>query len=185
MATLTRAQILDLLHELNAELAARNVIGQLQLAGGAVMCLVFRARDATRDVDGAFEPSSTLLDAALAIAARHHIPDSWLNNAVKGYLSDRGTFDSFLELDHLRVFVADARYMLAMKTLAFRTGEGYRDEEDVRYLLRHLDIARWEDAEAILAAYYPIEGYPAHALGAVRELVEMRRRGGYTRSVRP
>jgi hypothetical protein len=176
MATLTRDQILDLLHELNAELAARDVIGQLQLAGGAVMCLVFRARDATRDVDAIFEPSSIILDAALALAARHDLPDSWLNNAVKGYLSDRGSFDSFLELDHLRVFVADARYMLAMKTLAFRIGEGYRDEEDVRYLLRHLDVTRWTDAEAILAAYYPLEGYPPYALEAVREMIEGRRR---------
>jgi len=176
MAALIRAQILDLLHELNAELAARNVVGQVQLAGGAVMCLVFRARDATRDVDAAFEPSSVVLDAALAIAARRNLPDAWLNNAVKRYLSDRGTFDSFLDLDHLRVFVADARYMLAMKTLAFRTGEGYRDEEDVRYLLRHLDITRWADAEAILAAYYPLDGYPPYALAAVRELVEMRRK---------
>jgi len=175
MAALTRAQILDLLHELNAELAARNVVGQVQLAGGAVMCLVFRARDATRDVDAAFEPSSVVLDAALAIAARRNLPDAWLNNAVKSYLSDRGTFDTFLDLDHLRVFVADARYMLAMKTLAFRTGEGYRDEEDVRYLLRHLDITRWADAEAILAAYYPLAGYPPYALDAVRELIETHR----------
>lgn len=176
MAALTRDRILDLLHELNAELAARDVVGQLQLAGGAVMCLVFRARDATRDVDAVFEPSSVLLDAAIAIAARHDLPDAWLNNAVKEYLSDRGTFDSFLELDHLRVFVADARYMLAMKTLAFRIGEGYMDEEDVRYLLRHLDVTRWDEAESILAAYYPLEGYPRYAIAAVRELVEMRRR---------
>ncbi|MBK7952424.1 MAG: hypothetical protein IPK00_27635 [Deltaproteobacteria bacterium] len=176
MAVLTRTQILDLLHELNTELAARNVVGQVQLAGGAVMGLVFRSRDATRGVDAVFEPSSILLDAALAIAARRDLPDRWLNHAVKGYLSDRGTFDSFLELDHLRVFVADARYMLAMKTLAFRIGEGYQDEEDVRYLLRHLDVARWDEAEAILAAYYPLDGYPPHALAAAREMLERRQK---------
>lgn len=174
MAGFSRAEILELLHELNTELARRGVIGQVQLAGGAVMCLVFRARGATRDIDAAFEPASVVLEASLAIAERRRLPDSWLNDAVKGYLSDHGTFDSFLELDHLRVFVADARYMLAMKILAFRTGEGYRDEEDVRYLVRHLDLTRYADAETILAAYYPLEGYPAHALDAVRELIEQR-----------
>ena len=71
---------------------------------------------------------------------------------------------------------AVARYMLAMKVLTFRIGEGYGDEEDVRYLLRHLDITRRDEAEAILGAYYPIEGYPMYAIEAVRELVEMRRR---------
>lgn len=172
MAAFTRAKILELLHALNDELARRGVVGQVQLAGGAVMCLAFGAREATRDVDGVFEPSTVVLDAAIAVAASKGVPDSWLNNAVKGYLSDRGTFDSFLELDHLRVFVADARYMLAMKSLAFRTGEGYRDQEDIRYLLRHLGIDRYAEAETILAAYYPLAGYPAHALAAVRELIE-------------
>lgn len=176
MAPLTRARILALLHAMNDELARRGVVGQVQLAGGAVMCLAFGARDATRDVDAVFEPSTIVLDAALAVAAREGVPDSWLNNAVKGYLSDRGTFDSFLELDHLRIFVADARYMLAMKTLAFRTGEGYRDQEDVRYLLRHLGIDRYAEAESILAAYYPLSGYPTYALAAVRELIEGRSR---------
>lgn len=184
MAALSRDQILDLLHELNAELAMRGVVGQVQLAGGAVMCLVFRAREATGEGDAVFEPSSVLLDAALAIATRRGLPDAWLNDAVRRYLCDRGTFDSFLELDHLRVFVADARYTLAMKTLAFRIGEGYRGEEDVRYLLRHLDVARWDEVEAILAAYYPLDGYPPHALGAVRDLVEIRRRGDGARTAR-
>lgn len=171
MAALSRPRILELLQALDGELARREVIGQVQLAGGAVMCLAFNARESTRDVDAVLEPASIVLDAALAVAARHGVPDSWLNHAVKSYLSDRGTFAPFLELDHLRVFVADARYMLAMKTLAFRTGEGYRDEEDVRYLLRHLGITHYPEAESILAAYYPIGGYPAFALDAIREMI--------------
>ncbi len=172
MPKLERAKILALLHALNDELGARGVRGQVQIAGGAVMCLAFGARDATQGVDAVFEPSSLVLDAALAVAAHHDVPDNWLNNAVKGYLSDRGTFDSFLDLDHLRVFVADSRYMLAMKTLALRTGEGYHDEEDLRYLLRHLDVVEWTEAETILAAYYPLDGYPPHNLAALRELIE-------------
>jgi hypothetical protein len=172
MAKLDRHTILNLLHALNDELASRGVHGQVQIAGGAVMCLAFGSRDATQDVDAVFEPSSRVLDAALAVAARHDVPDNWLNNAVKGYLSDRGTFDPFLELDHLRVFVADSRYMLAMKTLALRTGEGYHDEEDLHYLVRHLDLTRFEDAEAILSAYYSFEGYPRHSLDALREIIE-------------
>ena len=172
MARLDREEILTLLHALNDELAAQGVHGQLQIAGGAVMCLAFGTRDATQDVDAVFEPSSRVLDAALAVAARHGVPDNWLNNAVKGYLSDRGTFDPFLELDHLRVFVADARYMLAMKALALRTGEGYHDEEDLRYLVRHLDLTSYADAEAILASYYALDGYPSRALAALREIIE-------------
>ena len=48
---LSRADILRLLHALNDELKAANVKGQVNLAGGAVMCLAFGARPSTRDVD--------------------------------------------------------------------------------------------------------------------------------------
>ena len=169
---LTTKDIRRLLGALNDELRADDVKAHVKLAGGAVMCLVFAARDATRDVDAWFQPSVKVLEAAHRVAARENVPDTWLNDAVTGFLSDRGTFDSFLELDHLRVFVADARYMLAMKTLALRTGEGYHDEDDLRYLVRHLDLTRFEDAEAILSAYYSLEGYPRRSLAALREIIE-------------
>ncbi len=112
-----------------------------------------------------------MLDAALRVAARAGVPDNWLNNAVKGYLSDTGTFERFLELDNLRVFVADARYLLAMKCLAMRVGEGYHDEEDVRFLLRHLAMDSFDEAAKILGAYYPIASFPARSMEVLREIL--------------
>lgn len=170
-SALSRAEILRLLHALNDELEAVNVKGQVNLAGGAVMCLAFEARPATRDVDATFEPSVAVLDAALRVAARHGVRDTWLNDAVKAFISDRGSFVPFLELSHLVVFCASAEYMLAMKCLAMRIGEGYRDEEDVRYLLRNLGIRRYQDAREILARYYPLASYPETALRALEELL--------------
>lgn len=168
---LSKDDILRLLHALNDELQAAGVKGHVQMAGGAVMCLAFDARASTRDVDALFQPSVEVLSAALRVAARETVPDTWLNDAVKGYLSDRGTFEPFLELSNLKVFCASAEYMLAMKCLAMRIGEGYQDEADVRYLLRNLDIQRYEDAEEILGRYYPLKGFPESAFGALRELL--------------
>ena len=168
---LSKSEILRLLHALNDELKAAKVKGQLNLAGGAVMCLALDARPSTRDVDASFKPSVAILDAAAKVAAKHGVRDVWLNDAVKAYLSDRGTFVPFLKLDHLKVFCASPPYMLAMKCLAMRIGEGFRDEEDIRYLLRHLGLRRYEDAEQILAQYYPLAEYPRTALLALRELL--------------
>jgi hypothetical protein len=168
---LSRDDILRLLHALDDELKAAGVRGQVNIAGGAVMCLAFGARPSTRDVDASFKPSVAILDAAVKVAARHGVRDTWLNDAVKGYMSDRGSFVPFLELSHLKVFLASPQYMLAMKCLAMRIGEGFRDEEDIRYLLRHLGIRRYDEAKEVLAQYYPLEEYPRTAHLALRELL--------------
>jgi len=168
---LARDKIPTLLHALNDELAAADVKGHVQVAGGAVMCLALDARAATRDVDAVFRPARQVLEAALRVAARHGVPDTWLNDAVQAYCSDRGTWAPFLDLPNLKVFVATPEYMLAMKCLAMRMGEGYRDEEDIRYLLRNLGLQRYDDAAEILGRYYPIEDFPETALLALREIL--------------
>lgn len=40
--------------------------------------------------------------AAGRVAAEAGVPDDWLNDAVKGFLSSQGDFDPYLDLDHLR-----------------------------------------------------------------------------------
>lgn len=171
MAGFSRADILRLLEALNAELRKVSVRGDVHLAGGAVMCLAFRARESTRDLDASFEPSVAVRAAALKVAAKEGVSDHWLNDAVKGYLSDRGSFTKFLQRSHLRVFCADAKYMLAMKCLAMRIGEGYRDEEDIRYLLRHLGVEKYQDALEIIGKYYSLQEFPATTVSALRELL--------------
>ena len=47
--------------ELNEELRAMEVKGEVCLYGGAVMCLVFDARPATKDVDAVFRPAQGLI----------------------------------------------------------------------------------------------------------------------------
>ncbi len=173
-SALSKKDILRLLHALNDELRAAEVKGHVQLAGGAVMCLAFNARASTRDVDALFRPSVEVLDAALRVASKQKVPETWLNDAVKGYVSDHGSFEPFLELSNLKVFCASAEYMLAMKCLAMRIGEGYHDEEDVRYLLRNLGIQRYEEAKEILEKYYSLEEFPESALMALQELLPAR-----------
>jgi hypothetical protein len=154
MTRLSTADIRRLLKLLADELGAQGVDGELYLVGGAVMCLALDAREATRDVDALFKPTRLVREAAARVAQKAGVLDTWLNDAVKGYLSPHGTFDRFLDLPHLKVFVAQPRYLLAMKCAAMRLGEEFHDVDDVRYLLRHLDITRVEDALAIVTQYF-------------------------------
>lgn len=151
---LTRPDIERLFELLNEELAAQDVEGEVYMVGGAVMCLALDARPATRDVDAFFRPTRLVRQAAARAAGRAGVPETWLNDAVKGYLSDRGDFGPFLELSHLRVFAARPEYLLALKCASMRLGAEFHDLDDVRYLLRTLDVSSVDEALEIVTRYF-------------------------------
>ncbi len=171
MAGLSARELRRLFALLNDELAAAGVKGELYLVGGAVMCLAYAARPSTEDVDGYFLPAKEVREAAARVAVAAGTAADWLNDAVKGYLSERGEYRSWLELGNLRVLVAQPEYLLAMKCLAFRIGAEFHDEEDVRFLLRLLDIRSYETALEIVTRYYPMERFPQKTLYALQELL--------------
>lgn len=168
---LTKADILRLLELLNDELAAGDTHGEVYLVGGAVMCLALGARASTRDVDAWFQPARLVREAAARVAARVAAPDHWLNDAVKAFLSPRGEFDRFLELSHLQVFVAQPGYLLAMKCVAMRLGAEFHDLDDVRYLLRYLNITTPSVAMEIVTRYFDVAQIPPKTRLALEELL--------------
>ena len=171
MAGLSAAKLRLLFGLLNEELAGVQTEGELFLVGGAVMCLAYAARPSTQDVDAFFRPAGEVRAAAARVALRARLAPDWLNDAVKGYLSAHGEFRVWLELSHLRVMIAQPEYLLAMKCLAFRIGAEFHDEDDIRYLLRHLDVKSYDQALELIARYYPIERFPQKTLYALGELL--------------
>lgn len=171
MPILEASDIRRLLDLLNDELRRSDTEAELFLVGGAVMCLAYEARPSTQDVDSVFRPSKQVREAAARVASKARVDPHWLNDGVKGFMSDRGDFRSFLELDHLRVMVAQPEYLLAMKCLSMRIGAEFHDEDDVRYLLRHLDIRSRDEASDIIGRYYPLERFPQKTLYALEELL--------------
>jgi hypothetical protein len=168
---LTRADILRLFELLAAELATGGVDGEVYLVGGAVMCVAFDARHATRDVDAFFRPTSLIRQAAARVAPRAGVAGTWLNDAVKAFLSPRGEFDPWLELPHLRVFVARPEYLLAMKCASMRLGEEFHDLDDVRYLLRYLNVSTVAQALEIVTRYFDEAQLPPKTRLALEELL--------------
>ncbi len=171
LVQLSAADMLRLFELLNEELAITETHAELNLVGGAVMCLALGARAATRDVDGWFQPVARVREAAARVARRAGVPESWLNDAVKGWLSPRGRYDRYLELSHLQVYVANSEYLLAMKCVAMRLGEEFHDLDDVRYLLRHLNLTRAEDALAVVRRYFDGQQIPVKTRLALEELL--------------
>jgi hypothetical protein len=169
---LSKNQIELLFAALNTELRQEDTKGELYLMGGAVMCLVYDARASTHDVDALFKPSKKVREAAARAALKLGIDEHWLNDGVKGFLSDTGSFTSYLELSHLKVMVAQAEYLLAMKCLSMRIGEEFHDIDDIQYLLRYLNISDFNTALDIIAQYYPLERFPQKTLYALEEICQ-------------
>jgi hypothetical protein len=168
---LTQADLRRLFELLNQELGRSETQGELFLVGGAVMCLAYASRPSTQDVDAVFRPPTQVREAAARVATRAGLQADWLNDGVKRFISSQGDFAPFLELDHLRIMVAQPEYLLAMKCLAMRIGAEFHDEDDVRFLLRLLELRTYEKAVAVIAKYYPLERFPQETLYALAELL--------------
>jgi hypothetical protein len=168
---LSADQILALFHALDVELRERQTVGEVHVVGGAVMCLALHTRPATRDVDAHFQPAKVVRLAAARVARREDLPEDWLNDAAKGFLSEKGEYRPFLELPNLRVMTTLPEYLLTMKCLSFRLGPEFHDESDVRFLLRYLNIERYDRAVEIITRYYPLERFPQKTLYGLEEIL--------------
>ncbi len=158
---MTAEEITQYLTELNDELRLMDIKGEISLYGGAVMCLAFKARAATKDVDAIFEPVKEIRNASHRIADRHGLRIDWLNFAVKMFVVDHPRQILF-DLSNLVVSVPDADYLLAMKVLAFRPET--EDENDVTFLIEHIGMTTHEQVLDIIKGYYPAKTVKAETV---------------------
>ena len=169
MSLLTKERILELFGLLNAKLEGIDVKGEVGICGGAVMCLVFNARRATKDVDAIFEPTVEIRTSAVAVARETGLPEDWLNDAAKLYFHVDPPREPVLELSHLRVWAPGAGYMLAMKCISARFDSS--DLDDVRFLIDYLGLDTPEQVLSIIEKYYPHKLVPAKSRFMVEEIL--------------
>jgi hypothetical protein len=152
---LSKNDILYNLRRLGELLREQGLQGEIMLTGGAAMCLVHSARDMTKDVDALYEPKSEINRLAAQVAAERDLPEDWLNDGVKGFVTEGAPSVDFMAFDGLKVTTVTAEYLLAMKLLSARYGE--KDAEDVYFLLNKLQITDMEQASELLLSFYPVE----------------------------
>jgi len=167
-----QAQIELLLRHLSELLTQRGVVGEIALYGGAAMVLAHRARLATKDVDAVFVPKNEVYQAASEVAVACGAEKDWLNDAVKGFLSDRNETSLLLDLPGLKVFVASPEYLLAMKCMSMRLGKEDTDLADVKFLMNHLKLQRAADVLELVSRYYPEERIQPKTRFAVEEICQ-------------
>lgn len=174
-STFSRAEILDLLSEVNARLAAGKIRGEICIFGGAAMVLAWNAREATRDVDAIFAPAGKIRKIVREIAEEKDIPESWLNDGVKGFLSPKARKEvgaAFHSMSHLEVYIPEPRYLLAMKAMAARIEENQMDTVDFKFLVAKLGLKNAEEVLTILEDYYPLGQILPRTIFFVRSIFE-------------
>jgi len=150
-------------------LQARGRRGEILVAGGAVMALVFDIDRVTRDVDGlVLAEHGGVMEAAHAVAAELGLPRGWLNEGVSVYLStedDPGRVRSF---DHrnLAVYSVSKEHLLALKARAARA----QDLSDLRIIADELALDTSEEVVAIVDRFFPDDPLSERAMAAVEDL---------------
>ena len=126
---LTKEQIIAALSRLNELLHEKGVMGEICIFGGAAMVLAFDARESTRDVDGIFVPKTEVIEAARKVAEELNFEPNWLNDGVKGFISNDSEFtaDGMPVFSNLRIMRPTTEYLLAMKCLASRIADSATD----------------------------------------------------------
>lgn len=165
---LSASLIKKLFVALNEELSQSDAKGEIGLCGGAVMCLVFHARKATKDVDGIFQPTQAIRKASEKVSRKFRLSKNWLNDAAKSYFYTDPPRQSVLDLSHLRIWSPRADYMLAMKCISARFDT--HDKEDVEFLIRYLDLKSAKEVFDIICRYYPEQQIPAKTKFFVEEM---------------
>lgn len=127
----------------------------------------------TNDIDALH---ATTADVRLAIERVADIkgwPSSWLNDAVKMWVSHNDTSDDWeirFTGNGVTILVAQPPLLLAMKLQA---GRGRRDAMDIDLLLDACGIESLRSAVAIFDRYYPTETMAPRALQQLRERFEV------------
>lgn len=171
MATITRQEIIDALERLGQLAVARGMEIELAMVGGALMVMLYEARESTRDVDViilAPREANAVRELALRVAEERGWPDDWLNDGAKGFLVGLSFGTTVLSAPGIEVRSPTIGQMLAMKLSAWRDDV---DIADARRLLQEMYGDRdeiWQKVEP-----YLVPGNELKARYAFADLWEM------------
>jgi hypothetical protein len=164
MKRLSRPLLLQALSRLG-ELACEEGL-QLECCvyGGALMMLAFDARASTKDVDVVIRPREAALRLAHRVGVELGLPENWMNDQVRTFLAPTEQLRELpIEVPGLHLTAPTAGYLLAMKALACRNMlPGHAgDVEDLRFLIRKMDIRSVEEIQMWIDRFYPDDVIPA------------------------
>lgn len=160
---LGKPQILEGLRDLDRFARTANITVDLAIYRGAALALAFDMRAATRDVDAVIRSHRQFVrDAVRQIAADRALPDDWLNDGVKDFVSASEQLRLMQEFQGsaeggLRVYIPTPEYLLAMKCMAMRLDDpdAPHDIGDIKNLAKLLGLTSADQFFDLIQQFYP------------------------------
>ncbi len=177
--SLTKVRITGALRRLGELAQAEQLTIELALYGGAVFTLVYGSREATKDVDALVRPAKDARRLAAVVAREQGLPDDWLNDQVKQFLSPKGERRRW-EVPGLgpglKISVPTAAYLLALKLRACRPPlPGYAgDEADILFLLAKMKPKSVAAVEKLFRKFFPGDELDERAVALVAHAIKER-----------
>jgi hypothetical protein len=179
---LTRELVEKALQRLGELAAADGIQLEMALYGGGAMMLAYDRRVITKDVDAVVIPSKVAVGYIKQVARELSLHEKWLNDDVRVYLGTRGRtrpLKGFSDNPGLRIHVATAGYLLAMKALACREPlPGYEgDLMDLEWLIRKMDIRSVKEIQKYIDQYYEHDAIAWDKVKILQQIIARVRQG--------
>ncbi len=158
MAGISRDLIMRALRRLGELALAEGLTLELCLYDGTALMLAYGNREATQDVDATVSPKQIGLHLAKQVARELNLDEKWLNDEVWRFFAPLGARRALpLDIPGLRLYVATASYLLAMKALACRRpGPSRRgDLHDLKFLIHKMEIKSLDEIQQHIDRFYP------------------------------
>lgn len=143
----------SLVRELNEELKANHVIGEICLVKDRIMFLLFKEELTEDDVQQIFKPKDIMFNAIDKITSKHGLCRCWLIDNIKRLLEIESPSTQFVMFDNLIIRSASKEYMLSMKFMSAKI-DLKNDREDLVFLIDELGIKSFEEVEEIYLKYH-------------------------------
>jgi uncharacterized protein (DUF1778 family) len=156
---------------LNDALDRQELKVEFYFLGGALLFVAFHARPRTAHVSALFQPPGAVAETIASLTGREAWPTDWLPAAIREYLVGGVRTDRYLELANLSVFVPPIEYVLALEVASLRMGAGAGALDDLRYVLRALNVTEPRDAIAITGRYFGMRQIPENAYPILASLL--------------
>jgi predicted nucleotidyltransferase len=175
MAGISRELIMRALRRLGELALAEGLLLEICLYGGTAMMLAYDNRETTQDVDATINPKEAGLRLAKGVAQELNLEEDWLNDEVWRFFAPVGARRLLpIDIPGLKLYVATANYLLAMKALACREpGPSRRgDLHDLKFLIRKMEIKSLEDIQRRIDQFFPDDIPTEKAQKHIRKIIE-------------